>query len=269
MSSPRGWFVVPALLGALLISACSYEKAAPPPTTAIAVFDGSTNDVVVPSTGCCDPGAGVLLTAVSTERQEGFERVVFEFSNDVASYHVRYVPLPVTADGSGAPVALAGESALQITMGATSFDGTATPPRETYAGPRRITGAGGPIRELVQTGDFEAVLNWAIGVTGKPAFRVDALHQPAEARDRHRVTLSHAKPRITSHRGDPRVWPGEPGLRSLPLTLRHQGPGRRAALRRSTVSTSFLAAARSGPWCRVRARSSSSHCGSQSQRASR
>ena len=89
-----------------------------------------------------------------------------------------YVPLPVTADGSGEPVSLAGQSALQVTMGATGLDVSSNPPRETYTGPRRIPGGGGAVQELVQTGDFEAVLTWAIGVDGKPEFRVSTLTAP-------------------------------------------------------------------------------------------
>ena len=48
------------------------------------------------------------------------------------------------------------------------------PPKQTYSEPTRLSVAGGTVIELVQTADFEAVSSWALGVHGKPAFRVFA-----------------------------------------------------------------------------------------------
>ena len=52
----------------------------------------------------------------------------------------------------------------------------------TYKGPRRIdaTGAGASVvQELVRSGDFEAVLSWAIGLADKVDFRVRTATSPA------------------------------------------------------------------------------------------
>ena len=43
----------------------------------------------------------------------------------------------------------------------------------TYAGPNRVPGAGGTVSELVRTGDFEALYEWAVGVTDEVPFRVE------------------------------------------------------------------------------------------------
>ena len=50
-----------------------------------------------------------------------------------------------------------------------------------YEGPRRISGeeAGTSVaREVVRTGDFEAVLTWAVGLSEKVDFRVLTLEGP-------------------------------------------------------------------------------------------
>ncbi len=139
----------------------------------------STDPVLVPATGCCEAGPSILLTGITTEHQTGFDRVVFQFSAPVVNYHVRYVPLPVKQDPSDVPVVLQGDNALQLSVGATSLDQSVNPPSATYSGAQRLVVGKGSITEAVQTGDFEAVLNWAIGVRGKPAFRVTAESNPA------------------------------------------------------------------------------------------
>lgn len=148
----------------------------PPPP-----LDGASIDAVtVPETGCCDAGPFVLLTGVTAQRLAGLDRIVFEFSAPVVNYHVRYVPLPVTEDPSDLPVVLQGDSALQLSMGATGVDQTVSPPVQTYTGAGRIAVGTGSVIELVQSGDFEAVSNWTIGVRGRPPFRVSTESDPAQ-----------------------------------------------------------------------------------------
>jgi len=51
-----------------------------------------------------------------------------------------------------------------------------------YKGPKRLdaSGAGATVvQEVVRTGDFEAVLNWAIGLEAKVPFRVTTATSPA------------------------------------------------------------------------------------------
>jgi hypothetical protein len=51
----------------------------------------------------------------------------------------------------------------------------------TYKGPKRIDGSSAGtsvVQELVRTGDFEAVLNWAIGLSDKVDFRVRTTTSP-------------------------------------------------------------------------------------------
>jgi hypothetical protein len=51
-----------------------------------------------------------------------------------------------------------------------------------YKGPKRIHGSAAGtsvVQELVRTGDFEAVLSWAIGLSDKVDFRVRTATSPA------------------------------------------------------------------------------------------
>ena len=141
---------------------------------------GSTDPVMVPATGCCAAGPTVLLRTQSIEQRGDYYRIVFEFSAPVANYHVRYVPLPVRQDPSDQVVELQGDNAIQISIGATGLDQSQNPPVQTYAGSQRIVVGAGAVREMVQIGDFEAVMNWVIGVQGTPEFRVSVEQNPSQ-----------------------------------------------------------------------------------------
>jgi hypothetical protein len=76
-----------------------------------------------------------------------------------------YVDPPVLADPSGQPVPVAGGAVLQLVMtNASGVDLTQNPPVVTYTGPTRIEANLPSVTEVVETGDFESVLSWAIGV---------------------------------------------------------------------------------------------------------
>ncbi len=121
------------------------------------------------------------LTGVRVGRHPGFDRVVFEFGTTVPGYRVRYVPLPVKADGSGEPVPLPGaRAALEVVFTpASGVDGRADPPAQTYSGPTRIASAETvQITEVTKAGDFEAVLIWATGLRSQVPFTVTTLASP-------------------------------------------------------------------------------------------
>src|SRR5438309_5578293 len=52
--------------------------------------------------------ATALLTAVRVARQEGFDRVVFEFENALPGYRVQYTKKPLHEDASGRELAVEG-----------------------------------------------------------------------------------------------------------------------------------------------------------------
>lgn len=129
------------------------------------------------------PAAGrqALLVDVRVGAHEGFDRVVFEFRGDrVPGYRIAYVDRPVREDGSGRPVPLEGDAALEIRMApAAGFDATGDG-EPTYTGPQRLApSAAGALRELVRIGDFEGQLAWAAGLGGRHPVAVATLGDPA------------------------------------------------------------------------------------------
>jgi hypothetical protein len=158
---------------------------APPETT------GGTS-TSAPTTGGIDPmpeadtepkvgeaeGGMTQLVDVRTGRHEGFDRVTFEFDGPRPGYRVEYVEPPITEDGSGDEVDVAGTAFLQIRLEpASGFDMEAGEP--TYDGPRVVDGNGTSVLdEVVRTGDFEAVLTWVAGSSDRVDFRVTTLADP-------------------------------------------------------------------------------------------
>ena len=77
-------------------------------------------------------------------------------------------------DGSGLEVAVKGKAFVVLhftpASGADLSGGTV---KLVYRGPKRLRPATrGPVQEVVRTGDFEAVLSWAIGLDKRRPFHV-------------------------------------------------------------------------------------------------
>ncbi len=97
-------------------------------------------------------------------------------------YRVEYVQPPLKEDGSGNPVKINGNAFVVVRMEpASGFDLNTGEGVITYKGPRRLAGATAGtsvVQELVRTGDFEAVLTWAVGLSDKVDFRVRTATSP-------------------------------------------------------------------------------------------
>jgi hypothetical protein len=125
------------------------------------------------------PDGLALLTDVRAAAHPGFERVVFEFERAVPGYDVGVTGEAITADPSDLPISLAADHSLLVRMEAASgVDLTGSDARSTYLGPDRLAVGLPAIREVVEVGDFEAVLTWAIAVSGTPRFAVSTLTNP-------------------------------------------------------------------------------------------
>lgn len=137
-------------------------------------FGGSTTVISTPGSG------PAFLTAVRAARQEGFDRVVFEFDGGPPGSEVGYVRRPITEDGSGEPVTVEGAAVLQVRMEqAASARLSGEDVVFTYTGPKRLRPPGtATVVELVQTGDFEAVLTWVVGTRERVPFKVTKLSGP-------------------------------------------------------------------------------------------
>ena len=132
-----------------------------------------------------------LLERVAVAGHDGYDRVVFQFRNGLPGYRVEYADPPLREDGSGNVVDLEGNAFLVVRMEpASGFDLTVPEGKLIYTGPRRIAGDGTTVvRELVRTGDFEAVLTWAVGPrSARPVPRAHA-RRPGSDRRRLRGAL--------------------------------------------------------------------------------
>ena len=161
----------------------SASSSTPTTTTSATGIDplagAGTTPVVAAATGT----ETALLNRIAVGRHEGYDRVVFQFKNALPGYRVEYVQPPLKEDGSGKPVSVQGNAVVLVRMEpASGFDLNTGEGVMVYKGPRRIDGSAegtAVVQELVRTGDFEAVLSWAIGLSGKVDFRVQTAQSPA------------------------------------------------------------------------------------------
>jgi hypothetical protein len=190
---------VTGLLAALLLVAAagcgSSKKSSAPETGSSTITPPATTSTV--NTGGIDtlPGAGTtpveqkpgtgetaLLERVAIGRHEGYDRVVFQFRNRLPGYRVEYVQPPLKEDGSGNVVDVKGSAFVVVRMEpASGFDLSKGEGELVYKGPRRLEGSDSGtsiVREVVRTGDFEAVLHWAIGLEEQVDFRVVTAESP-------------------------------------------------------------------------------------------
>jgi hypothetical protein len=187
---------VTAALAAVSAAGCGGSETASPTTTPTQPAATSPTTTATTDTGI-DPleGAGTdpvsapaagtatsLLERVAVGRHEGYDRVVLQFRNGLPGYRVEYVDPPLHEDGSGDPVDVEGTAFVLLRLEpASGFDLETDEGVLVYDGPRRIAGAEAgtsTVREVVRTGDFEAVLSWAIGLEDKVDFRVLRLDGP-------------------------------------------------------------------------------------------
>ena len=116
------------------------------------------------------------LVDVRAGRHPGFDRVVFEFLGGAVPRHrIGYVD-QLVQDGSGKPVAVAGAADLEVVFhGANAHDDGGTP----TVSPRRFPTGLPAVKEVAQTGDFEAVVGYGIGIDRRRPIKVSTLSNPS------------------------------------------------------------------------------------------
>ncbi|MGI8685039.1 MAG: AMIN-like domain-containing (lipo)protein [Acidimicrobiales bacterium] len=186
-----------ALAAAIVLGACN---AGDDPTVEAGGDTATTGGTAVATSTSTPPTTGAVAPPVSAPAPAGAERayltdvrvaaaevgggsrVVFEFEPNLPAYRIDYIERPITEDGSGNEVAVAGEAVLEV-----RFDDASGARIEgekvilTYKGPKRVpaTGAGGVVTEAVDTGDFEGIVTWAVGLRKKtPTITVTTLAGP-------------------------------------------------------------------------------------------
>ncbi|HEX5585989.1 MAG TPA: hypothetical protein VFZ17_01655 [Acidimicrobiia bacterium] len=144
--------------------------------TMVSVVAGAV--VTAPTVSAASSGIA-LLTDVEAQDMGTFDRVTFFFRTsvciDVCSQPVsnplpgiasaEYVSRPILADPSGQVVGVDGNAVIRIAMSnAAGVDLSVDPPVSTYTGPLRIRPDLPNVVDIVEVGDFEGVLSWAIGI---------------------------------------------------------------------------------------------------------
>ena len=113
------------------------------------------------------------LVEVRSSHHQGFDRVVFEFSGLLPGYLVRYGP-PVRLDTAGFEVQADGAVGLHVTI----FGGGIWTIEGGYRPPATIVSDTTAVAEVVFVEDFEAVMQWLVGVDQPRPFRVLTLSAP-------------------------------------------------------------------------------------------
>jgi hypothetical protein len=142
---------------------------------------GSNGRAACPAEGATTPtrAGGTpptrYLTDVGVSKGACAVEVAFAFERGYPGYRISYesAGLAQSEDASGRHIAVAGSAFLVVHLddAATARTDGAKFTR-TYSGPRRVGGLE-PVREVVKTGDFEAVVTWAIGLDARRPFSVE------------------------------------------------------------------------------------------------
>ncbi len=136
-------------------------------------FPADTEDDVEASTG------QVLFTAIRVGRQDGFDRVVWEFSGDgQPGWRAGYTDTP-SREGSGDPVTLPGEATLAVTIEGVALPVDSEVPGIPYEGPA-VVSAGDTelVTEVLVGAWFEGYQDSFVGVSAQAPFRVYRLADP-------------------------------------------------------------------------------------------
>lgn len=118
--------------------------------------------------------ANIVDVRVGTH--DGYDRVVFEFEQGTPELTLDRAEPPFTADGSGLPIEVDGDSFLGIVMrGGTKQTDAGT---SSYDGPTDIAPGFPTLVHLVEGGDFERQSTWYLGLSSEACVRLLLLDEP-------------------------------------------------------------------------------------------
>jgi hypothetical protein len=117
-----------------------------------------------------------VLTSIRAARHPGFDRLVFQFRGRVPAHRSATYVKHVRADGSGHLVRIKGKAKMLVRFyfaNGHNDHGTSTfgPARRTFNLPGII--------QVVNVGDFEAVLTFGVGVSRHAPFHMFKLTNPS------------------------------------------------------------------------------------------
>jgi hypothetical protein len=137
---------------------------------------GSTDDFTIKSNPDPVSGQATLedVRVGAHPESGGWDRIVFEFKDVRPAGIVEYVD-SASGCGSGIPVQLPGSAILHVRFADTNAhdeQGNLT------IDSTEVNGPGNSILKAVENCDFEAVVEWSIGVSGMKNFKVTLLDNP-------------------------------------------------------------------------------------------
>ena len=172
--------ILPVL--AAVVLACggdSAETPTPAPSATATPWSGQTEPfVITPSQVALREDFGVVIDVrIGAHPEEGgFNRFVIEFAYGRPAGHLQYFDKnEVVSCGPGFLVPLKGETVLLLTLQPSAQHLNYVP----TSAPRELLGPGPSILEAKNICDFEAVVQWAIGTSGRQPFRVTYLDSPS------------------------------------------------------------------------------------------
>jgi hypothetical protein len=116
------------------------------------------------------------IVDVRVGSHDGYDRVVFEFEQGTPELTLDRAEPPFTADGSGLPIEVDGDSFLGLVMrGGTKQTDAGT---SSYDGSTDISADYPALVHLIEGGDFERQSTWYLGLTGESCVRVLILDGP-------------------------------------------------------------------------------------------
>ena len=181
VSVTRAWFLVPVIL--LLAAACGGPTAVATPTpsawhSALGVASSPTPAATPAGSAaysCADSsGGGTARASVVMVRgaaNTGYDRFVIEFDGPVPGYRItRQANATFTQDASGQQVDLDGTAGVLIRL---------EPAASVPSAPRGISPRASVLRDARNVGDFEAVVQWGVGLAAPACMHVFTLDSPS------------------------------------------------------------------------------------------
>lgn len=189
------------LVAGMLLAACGADAPTPPPTGAAtaaptaSVPGGQPSPAATPD-GADRPSPGEAGDAFSCDlpiveagsvpianivdvrvgMHDGYDRLVFEFDQGTPELTLDRATPPFSADGSGFPIEVSGESFLGLVMrGGTKQTDAGT---SSYPGPTEFATGFPTLVHAVEGGDFERQSTWYLGLADDACVRLFVLDGP-------------------------------------------------------------------------------------------
>lgn len=116
------------------------------------------------------------IADVRVGTHDGYDRVVFEFTDAIPSYAIKVATPPFIRDPSGLPLRVDGSYFWQLVL--TNGTKVTDDGSLSYDGPTDFKPGYPQLVELVESGDFEGVSAWFIGMAGESCVRALTLDEP-------------------------------------------------------------------------------------------